>query len=300
LTEQIPAEIAVKLKNQTRLIAIANLKAAAESMHLNDLFRAEGVRLLFLKGLTLAALAYRDPFLKMAVDIDLLIDPAQLIHASRLLRSAGYMPVIPANPDDRQLVRWHRRRKESLWRNGELQLDLHTRLADHPAMLRTLGINSPTQTVMAATGVILPTLAKDELFAYLCVHGASSAWFRLKWIADLAALLSREPPHEIERLYARSQELGAARSAAQALILADRIFGLGPGADFAQRLEDDPMSRWLADVAERQLRRSREPTDRLLGTAPIHWSQLGLLPGWRFKLSEGARQVRDALPWSAA
>jgi hypothetical protein len=180
LAGQIPSETAAKLRDQTRVIATANLKAAAESGRLLDQFQAGDVRLLFLKGLTLAALAYRDPFLKMGVDIDLLIDPAQLADASRLLRSSGYIPVIPAGADDQQLARWHHRRKESVWHNGQFQVDLHTRLADHPTMLRTLRTGSPTQAVSVASGITLPTLAKDELFAYLCVHGASSAWFRLK------------------------------------------------------------------------------------------------------------------------
>jgi len=76
-----------------------------------------------------------------------------------------------------------------------------------------------------APGIRLPTLARDEQFAYLCVHGASSAWFRLKWISDLAGVLHGQSGEMIERLFERSQALGAERAAGQALLLADRLFG---------------------------------------------------------------------------
>ena len=104
-----------------------------------------------------------------------------------------------------------------------------------------------------AKGIELPTLGKDELFAYLTVHGASSAWFRLKWITDLAALLHGESADEIERLYDRSQQLGAGRAAAQALILANRLYGVAIGDQLGTASTFDPTNRWLARLAERQL-----------------------------------------------
>jgi hypothetical protein len=38
-----------------------------------------------------------------------------------------------------------------------------------------------------------------------------------------------------------------------------------------------------------------EPTARPLGTLFLHFQQLGLLPGWRFKVIELARQARALL-----
>ena len=144
-----------------------------------------------------------------------------------------------------------------------------------------------------------PTLAADELFAYLVVHGASSAWFRLKWITDFAALIHGVAAEELERLYLRSQELGAGRAAAQALLLADSIYGsLGEATALKRRLQRDFQNRWLWRIAFRQLAgrlEPREPTSHFLGTAAIHYSQFLLLPGPGFKISEFVRQARAAL-----
>jgi hypothetical protein len=296
----MPPAFAQQLRLQASAIVESNLRIAAESARLLGLFQSADLPLLFLKGLTLGALAYRDPFLKMGWDIDLLVGESQLAEAAQLLRSAGYTPIVPAG-DGVPLERWHKARKESVWHRpqGGFHIDLHTRLADHPAMLPNVGMKSPSQLVPIANGIGLPTLAKDELFAYLCVHGASSAWFRLKWITDLAALLHGESADEIERLYDRSQQLGSGRAAAQALLLAERTYAIDIGDRLRPRLYADPINRWLVSVAEGQVETLREPAERFLGTASIHLSQPFLMPGWRFKTSDAARQLTDMIGMGA-
>lgn len=273
----------------------ANLRAAAECDRLRGQFDHAGVDLLFLKGLTVAGLAYPNPFLKMGWDIDVLVEPQAVGTAISLLRASGYQPAIPASASDAQLKRWHESRKESVWHDAgtNTHLELHTRLADHPSMLPCIGMNSPRQMVKITEGITLATLAKDELFAYLCVHGASSAWFRLKWITDLAALLHGESGAEIDRLYKVAQRLGAGRTAAQALLLAQRLYSTPLGADLLQELESGAINRWLANIGYRQISDPREPTEHALGTAWIRLSQLPLLPGWRFPLSEAFRQLTE-------
>lgn len=290
-----PGAVADMLSRQASAIVEKNLRAAAESARLLAMFDAAAIPLLFLKGLTLGAIAYPDPFLKMAWDIDLLVAPDQIHPAARTLRSAGYKPLIPADAGDGLLQRWHGRRKESVWYRpeGGFHVDLHTRVADHPRLLADIDVNSPMQRVAIGPRIQLPTLARDELFAYLTVHGASSAWFRLKWITDLAAFLHGETADEIERLYDRSQQLGAGRATAQALLLGERLYSIGIGERLLARLNADPVNRSLAALAERQLAPVVEPTERPLGTAAIHLSQLLLLPGWRFKASELVRQLKD-------
>ena len=297
LGRHIPAEIADRLRSDAEAIARANLLIAAESTRLLRLFRSAEVDLLFLKGLSLAALAYRDPYWKMGWDIDLLVSIEQLAQVATLLRCAGYLPHIPEAADDRQLARWHSTHKESVWRTakGDFFIDLHTRLADNPEMLRGVGLASPRQVAMLGNGVELPTLGPDELFAYLAVHGASSAWFRLKWVVDLAALLSAKAGAEIEQLFERSQQLGAGRAAAQALLLVNRLFAVDLGRRLPAQLESDAMNRALAKIAGREIDRFAEPTERPLGTMMIHLSQLMMKPGIRFAMSEANRQLRDVV-----
>ena len=148
---------------------------------------------------------------------------------------------------------------------------------------------SPSQDVDIAPGVVLPTFATNELIAYLCVHGASSAWFRLKWLSDLAALLDRCGSDAADVLYERSQDLAAGRAAAQAFLLSNWLFG----TYLPVAIAGDRISLWLARTAIKEMLRG-EPTERPLGTRNIHLTQFCLLPGIRFKLAEFRRQIRDA------
>jgi hypothetical protein len=228
-----------------------------------------------------------------------LADRQHLHQTSALLQGLGYRLVHPAAIG--KLSTWHDLRKESTWvsPDRQTQIDLHTRLADNPTIIPTVGVESPRQEVEVAPKIRLPTLARDELYAYLAVHGASSAWFRLKWITDFAAMIHDCAPEELERLHRRSQELGAGRASGQALLLADALYGtLGDVKALKQSLERDRPTRRLLRTALRQLAgksEPAEPTARPFGTWAIHYSQLLLRPGPAFKLGEFVRQARAAL-----
>jgi hypothetical protein len=286
-----PPEVGSALSSDAESIAITNLAIAVESRALRSAFDAAGLDLLFVKGLTVGALAYPNPMLKMGWDIDLLIDGKQLGRAAELLRARGYRQVLPARKV--ALEGWHRRHKESVWTSGDLHVELHTRLADNRALIPRIDVHSPRQEVEVLAGQRLPTLARDELIAYLAVHGASSAWFRLKWITDFAALLQR--CDDLEPLYERTQQLGAGRAAGQAFLLADAVYGSLAGTDLRARLEREGRARWLASAALDQLAGQREPTETRLGTARIHFTQFLLLPGVGFAVGELWRQASAAL-----
>lgn len=289
--DQLPSDAVEMLSSEARAIAATNLGIAAECSGLRHAFAQADVRLLFVKGLSVGALAYRSPMLKMGWDIDLLVDPTDLARAAGLFAERGYSLQLPASLD--QLQSWHGWSKESVWgRDGSFHVELHTRLADNLRLIPNIDVHSPRQMVEIAPSTTLPTLAEEELFAYLAVHGASSAWFRLKWISDFAALLHGRRADEIERLYRRSLVLGAARAAGQALLLADRLFDtLEPIPALREELRRDQATRLLCSAALRLMtNQTREPTEKALGTLPIHWTQFLLQRGFAFKFSELRRQ----------
>jgi hypothetical protein len=293
----VPAEAGERLRASAARIGRQNLVLTAESLRLAALLERAGIRFLFVKGVTLGALVYGSVGLKMGWDIDLLVPLPALEAAAAVLEAAGYRLDLPSGPRAREgLAQFHRHAKESVWKSadGSLTVELHTALSDNPALLPQVGPDSPQRAVEVAKGRFLPTLSTDELFAYLAVHGASSAWFRLKWIADVAALLAEAPPAEIERLYRRSIELGAGRASAQALLLCQRLFGTPVPPALAAELRSDRTNRWLLAVALRMLAGRSLATELhhlRLGTLYIHLMQLGLLPGLRFKLDEFSRQL---------
>lgn len=294
--DEMPDHAREVLSSVARSVAATNLGIVSECRMLQQAFAASNTPILFIKGLTVGALAYRNPLLKMGWDIDLLVEPKDLAKASELLAGLGYVPRLPASMAE--LPAWHARSKESVWHRSEsFHIELHTRLSDNQRLIPTIDVNSPRQAVEIAPSLSLPTLAQDELFAYLCVHGASSAWFRLKWISDFCALVHGKSAAEIERLYRRSQELGASRAARQALLLADKLFHvLQHAPSLRQQLSATPSAQLLCDAALRMMTaQDTEPTERPLGTFAIHWTQFLLKPGLGFKLSELRRQAASVI-----
>jgi hypothetical protein len=289
----VPDHVKELLSSDTRSIAATNLGIAAECRSLLQAFENAKIQLLFVKGLTVGTLAYRSPLLKMGWDIDLLIDAADLEKAAGLLTRLGYSLRIPF--DMAELRGWHGQSKESVWhRNQSLHVELHTRLSDNVRLIPTINVHSPRQLVEIAPSISLPTLADDELLAYLAVHGASSAWFRLKWVSDFAALLFGRSGNELERLHHRSQQLGAARAFGQALLIADRLFDvLEPNPRLRELLANDRSIAVLCRAALRIMTNEvSDPTERPLGTLAIHWTQFLLHAGLGFKYSELQRQFR--------
>jgi hypothetical protein len=291
-----PAAFADVLSQEAGGIARHNLRSAAESFGLLDAFAKAGVPLLFVKGLTLSALAYGDAYVKMSADIDVLVEADAVDPAGAILAKMGYRLVVPAiEASSAALSKWHKRHKESAWHKPEsgLTIELHTSLANNPALIPEIGMSSPRQDVQIGPAHSLPTLTIDDLFSYLCVHGASSAWFRLKWIVDLTALVHNNGADETVRLYSSARARNAGRAPAQALLLANRLFGLQLSDELRTDLLRDPANRLLASIAFRELLTMREPTQRPLGTVALHLTQLLLLEGWGFPLGEVKRQIED-------
>jgi len=291
-----PPDVLHEISSEAEAIAASNLQSILACNELFQEFDAASISFRFVKGLTLGALAYNRAAIKASADIDLLV-PVQMLHESAsILGSAGYELIEPKRSS--ALEAWHDARKESLWRHRATStlVDLHTRLTDNPLLLPDVGITSKWQMVSVAKDIALPTLQDSELFAYLCIHGASSAWFRLKWVTDLAAWLNRRSSAEIQKLYQRSQVLGAGRAAGQALLLADKLYGtLEENAPLKDVLNRDATTRWLCSSALKLLAgrdEPVEPTSRLMGTFMIHLTQFGLHRGWRFKTTEFGRQWR--------
>jgi hypothetical protein len=191
----MPAGVAASLAAAATFIARQNLAFAAAARKLAVALEGRGLAFRLVKGVALNRLAYGTLAVKRASDVDVVLDPADYAGAVRMLIGEG-APCISPGPGAGfdAVMAWTRRNKHSIWRRDGVVVELHSSLVDNPRMLPGISARSPAQSVELAPGLAVPTLAPDELFAYLCVHGATHAWSRLKWLADVAALVGRNRP----------------------------------------------------------------------------------------------------------
>ena len=277
---------AMELFEDTKEIARQNLLAASAAARLLEEFERRGLAILFLKGLTLGALAYPRAVVKMSADVDVMVDPAELDEAEKCLCDLGYGPV----EGQRRQSRRSAAAKEWTWVGGNgVIIDLHARLADNPELLPTLTAHAAALSVEVASGIALRTLPREALFAYLSVHGTSSLWFRLKWAADLAAFISTCGADEVRRWYGASRSLGAGRCPDVALLVVEELFGPMIPADLLATAGRDALTRLLVSLSMREMSSTDEPLDRPLGTVAMHMGQL-LMDRGAFPVREFRRQ----------
>jgi hypothetical protein len=288
------AAVAMELRHAALDIAAVGLRLAVESLRLQRALDETGLANLVLKGATLDRLAWGRLGLKRAWDIDLLVLPTDAAKARAVLETAGYSLMHPAEAAPQVFATWVSLCKEAVFqRPGDgLIVELHWRLTDTALMLPNLSAASPAQTVQLADGVALRTLAPDELFAYLCVHGANHAWSRLKWLADLGGFLATLDDAGRGRLYRRARDLGAGRCPAAALLLCEALLGVRPPVEFNRAIHADIGASRLARLALDAMAGGGvdEIQERRFFNDRIVLSQLLFAEGWRFRFAEFARQ----------
>lgn len=195
----LPDQIPPLLHTRLRANMLTGMRQIAEARKLSALLEGKGIPCAILKGAPVSALAFGSPTLRDARDIDILVDTRDLDEAESCLTGAGLSLEKPTfrSPFTRTLFR--RYSHEYLFKTPtgilvELKTRLHpteslTPLTTAAALGRRQSISILDQT--------LPVLAADDLLMYLCSHGARHCWFRLKWLADIAALAAQIPEHAL-------------------------------------------------------------------------------------------------------
>lgn len=294
----VPPEVVATLRGRAQDIARDNLAAAAEGGRLQTLLDGAGIRSLHLKGMALAQLAYDSLALKFSQDIDLLVRPQDAAAAIRALESDGYRLVQPTPPlDARQLGLVLRYGREVALRRagGGRQVELRWQAVRSPSLLRGVDAQSAVQDVYVSGAAQLRTLNDDDLFAYLCVHGAGHGWSRLQWLADLNAWLARQDEASLRRCYRHAEAIGAGICAAMAVLLCRRVFDRTMPADIARAAEANPAARWAAALSLRDMSRDGDANDaRRFGSTRIVVMQLLLGTGIRH-YSDLARELAFGL-----
>ncbi len=209
------------------------LKQVAATIDLQHRFAVADIPLLVLKGVALSQRLYASPVLRGAADIDLVVPRDTVERAWSLLRDAGYTMLIPSRPltgDALRTFLWAAKDSQHRHPTTGVVIELHWRLSDDLA--------DPTppaahrwQAISLGTNATIWTLGDDDLFVYLCTHGAAHLWARLKWLADIAVLI-RQSDDGGARYCTLAQQAGATRAAASAFMLADRLLGTPPPASF--------------------------------------------------------------------
>lgn len=214
-----------------------------------------GIAAVSIKGPTLAQLAFGDPTLRQCRDLDVLIPPDRVEDALRALQAAGFRLVEPKDVDvPGRLAVWVRLMKDLtlLQESTGILVELHWRLNNNFHLLPADVALSRERLSLGATDVW--TLGAEDLLLYLCVHGAKHQWFRLKWLADVYALLAQGGAKSHDRLMAQARARGVDVAAEQMFLVLNAVYAPAlPAVGVTRRGQS------LSKLAQRMLSRIDEP-----------------------------------------
>ena len=186
----VPAEIRQTLLERQRAQVFSTLRMTAELFRLLELFSAKDIPALVVKGPVLAMQAYGDPAMRSYGDLDLLVRQRDIRRATESLQAAGYQAAVPLRAIDAGKIPGQYLFSKP---DAKLLVELHNdfTLRYFP---RRLPIEEffGRQIRVRLDGHDTPALSVEDELVLICIHGAKHLWERLIWIADVAALVSRQ------------------------------------------------------------------------------------------------------------
>jgi len=239
----VPPEIRQTLVDRRRAQIFFTLKLTAELFRILDRFTSEGIGALVVKGPVLAVQAYGDSAVRSYGDLDLLVRQRDIRRATELLSAAGFSPAVPLSAIDAGKIPGQYLFSKP---DSKLIVELHNDLT-----LRYFPRRLPIEEFFARQIRVhldareAPALSVEDELVLICIHGAKHFWERLMWIADVAALVSRQTGIDWQRVADSAQAVEAERMLHAGLRLASDLL--------KARLPDKVLEMVKADAVSARL-----------------------------------------------
>jgi hypothetical protein len=261
----MPAPAAARLRAACAENGGHALRLAAALRTILDALGRHGVVAMPYKGPVLAAQLYGDVARRQYADLDLLVQPAQIPDAQRVLEQLGYQ--------GDSLRAWQtgllRRNAHCVVHTGMEGdvVELHWRVTgrDYPVALDLDRLWSRASTLSLA-GREIPVPCPEDLLAMLCAHGAKHAWERLGWICDIDALLRTTPEINWPALLDDAERRGYVRLLLWGVDLAATLLGTRRPPPVERQLARQPRVAALTGLSAR----------RLFEPPVAHWRRVAL------------------------
>jgi hypothetical protein len=255
----VPQEIVDNLQvhcdvNSTRCETLSR-----ELVELHAALDQANIRMSPFKGPTLAELAYGRSTLRLTGDIDILvrvedIDAVLAVLAARNYREDNAIKLgRDLSATEHSLYRYYQCEYQLVRKSDGMCVEPHWAIApstlavpfDYTAMWARA-------TTCTLDGKTLPGFALEDLLIVLCVHASKHEWNELRWIADVAELVQRQPHLDWNTVLDRASAQHCLRMVLLGVMLARDLIGAKLPASVDSFLAADKALDQLAEhVASR-------------------------------------------------
>jgi hypothetical protein len=271
----VPLEIRQALADRQRAQNLFSLRLTAELLRVLDRFASEGIGAMVIKGPVLAVQAYGDPAMRSYGDLDLLVRQRDIRRATELMSAFGFTPAVPLSAIDAGKIPGQ---YLFLKLDSKLIVELH-----NDCTLRYFPRPLPLEDFFARQIRVpldaheIPALSVEDELVLICVHGAKHFWERLMWIADVAALVSRQTAIDWERVADSANAVGAERLLHAGLRLASDLLKTKLPVEVQAMVQADVVAARLAEQACRWLPAAGSAPPGLLQRAAFRLRMRGSL-----------------------
>jgi hypothetical protein len=252
--DTVPRATLSQLNRYTARSAQRNLAMVQELLEVLKLLESRGIPAAPFKGPTLADWIYPAGSSRQYGDLDVLVRGKDVLRAGEALLSRGYHPWKDLTPEEEGHCLKTGKDRPYLSGDGAFAVEIHWRFAPvHASVSMDAEALWPRVQVRQFAGYPVLGIPDEDLLLILCVHGTRHEWSSLKWICDVAALVSTRSDLDWGRVMKDARRLGVERMVFIGMILARGLLGAAVPDRIAKALDADETASRLAAQAWQEL-----------------------------------------------
>ncbi len=231
---------------------------ARNSEHLHELAQVievladSSIETIPFKGPILALQAYGDLGLSEFNDIDLLVQGSDMASTMAAFLDLGYERHITSTEPQAELIQRFQGNFTVFKKHSRRVFRIHGRLAarnmafdiDYDALWRRAEKKN-------LNGHVLRTLTPEDTYIVLAIQGGQNQWRNIRWVCDVAALVSACPQLNWNTISERARSQGCLRAVWLATSLAETFFDASPNSVATAGSADPAIKRMAGRIAAR-------------------------------------------------
>lgn len=270
--EEIPEDILEAALSYLERADADGTARVAQTFEVLDALATDDIPVLPFKGVALAVMAYASPTIRPSRDIDVLVHKDHMARAVASLGKLGYRLSDTFGPRVMRAC-YASYGQDILFAERRLPVEPHWAFAPS-----TLAIDLDLDGIWRRTTTLeiadrrVRSLSLEDTLLVACLHGAKEKWWRLLWVADVAALMHRHRTVDWAAIMQRASASGMQRMLRLGLGLAHALFSAQLPPDLAHSIEEDQRCLRLIEESKRRIFGDAGGPGSLLILSKYHWN----------------------------
>ncbi|AKG20942.1 nucleotidyltransferase domain-containing protein [Calothrix sp. 336/3] len=237
----IPQDVYNQLRDLFYNNAQRSLRLTAELITLLKLLQAQNIPAIPYKGAALANLLYGNVSLRQFCDIDIIVQPQDILKFKQILISQGYEPQVSLTAkEERQYLQDKSKHTYNfIHHQKQIMVEVHWRITpQYTSPLASPYIWQNLEFIKMG-GIEVPTFSAENWLLFLCAHGSRHRWEKLCWLADIGELIRQNPGISWQKIIQTATEFDCRRILFVGLFLTHSLIGISLPQEVWQSITED-------------------------------------------------------------